>query len=297
MTKTVLTTIALSLTFLLTCLQAKAQEEDCTYFGLPVPGELPQDFNPQELALNGAFKYNVVINNCSEIYFTAITSSENIFYSVKQEGSWTAPELASFSHPNYNDADPFLSKDGNRVYFISKRPTNASDKNLDFNIWYADRENGDWAAPKPLPAPINTEEHDEYFFSISDKGNAFFSSNRTGGLGSFDIYTVKIMGENEYSDPQNVGGPLNTDKYEFDPYISPDERFMVFSINEKGNSSLYVSHKDKNDHWTAPRNLGEQINLTNQDFAPSLSEDGKYLFFSNNGTLRWVSTDLLFSPR
>jgi len=189
-----------------------------------------------------------------------------------------------------------LTKDGNRIYFISKRPTHEADKQLDYNIWYADQENGAWAVPKPLPSPINSDEFDEYFFAISDQGNAYFSSNRSGGEGSFDIYTVKVLGENEFSEPQNVGRPISTEKYEFDPYISPDERFIIFSINENGNSSLYVSYKNKAEEWTVPQNLGEKINLTSQDFAPSLSADGKFIFYSNNGKLRWVHTDILHIP-
>ena len=121
----------------------------------------------------------------------------------------------------------------------------------------------------------------------------FFSSNRKGGEGSFDIYTAKIIGDNQFSEPQNIGQPVSTGKYEFDPYISPDEKLIIFSINEKGNSSLYYSYKDKNNKWTTPQNLGDKINITNQDFAPSLSADGKFLFYSNNGKLRWVRSKIL----
>ncbi|WP_422860836.1 TolB family protein [Flagellimonas sp. S174] len=273
-----------------------AQENDCNYFDLSLPKGVPQDFNPEVLDLKGSFKYNVEMKNCNEIYFTTIDSKENIYFSKKHDGKWSEPTIATFSDSNYNDADPFLTKDGNRIYFISKRPTHETDKNLDFNIWYADKENGEWLNPKPLAKPINSDDFDEYFFSISNMGNAFFSSNRNGGEGSFDIYTVKILDNYTFSEPKNVGRPLNTEKYEFDPYISPDERFMLFSINENGNSSLYYSSKDGNNTWTEPQSLGDQINSTRQDFAPSLSPDGKFIFYSNNGKLRWVSTAILEMP-
>ena len=275
------------------CLVSTAQESHCDYFNLPKPNTIPQDFNPSILDLDGSFKFNLEIKKCDEVYFTTISSSENIYYSKKKNDSWSEPEIASFSDPNYNDADPFLTADGNRIYFISKRPTSQEDENLDFNIWYADRENGKWAVPKPLPEPINSEEYDEYFFSISNKGNAFFSSNRPGGEGSFDIYTVTILGKDKFSEPENLGQPISTDKYEFDPYISPDERFILFSINENNNSSLYFSQKVKSGTWLRPQSLGDKINITNQDFAPSLSADGKYIFYSNNGKLKWVNVEFL----
>ncbi|MEO0901933.1 MAG: hypothetical protein AAFY00_07875, partial [Bacteroidota bacterium] len=164
------------------------------------------------------------------------------------------------------------------------------------NIWYADKKEDAWAKPKPLPAPMNSEEFDEYFFSISNKGNVFFSSNRKGGEGSFDIYTAKLLGDSKFSTPVNAGRPLSTEKYEFDPYIAPDESFILFSIYENNDSDLYVSLKNENGNWTEPQNLGDTINITGQDFAPSLSADGKFIFFSNDGKLRWVSSDILKTP-
>lgn len=293
MTLTTLKKIIFACALIVVGNKSLAQENDCPYFGLTKPSSIPQDFNPTLLALNESFKFNVEVKKCDEIYFTTIDAKENIYFAKAHDGKWSIPKIASFSDPNYSDADPFLTKKGNRMYFISERPTEPTDTNLDWNIWYVHNEKGLWSNPKPLPKPVNSDEFDEYFFSISDKGNAFFSSNRSGGEGSFDIYTVKLLDNNEFSKPRNVGQPLNTKKYEFDPYISPDENSIIFSINENGNSSLYFSYKNRKGEWAEPQNLGSQINTTPQDFAPSLSADGKFIFYSNNGKLRWVSADII----
>ncbi|MEM9362135.1 MAG: sialidase family protein [Bacteroidota bacterium] len=276
--------------------RAISQENTCTYFDLPTPKNTPLDFNPDVLDLKGSFKFNVELTHCDQIYFTTIDTNENIYFSKKKNGIWSKPKIASFSDSNHGDADPFLTKDGNRIYFISKRPTSKTDKKLDWNIWFADKKDEAWSKPKPLPEPMNSEAFDEYFFSISDKGKVFFSSNRKGGEGSFDIYTAKISSKNEFSKPVNVGRPLSTEKYEFDPYIAPDESFILFSIYENNDSDIYVGLKDENGNWTEPQNLGEKINITNQDFAPSLSADGRFIFFSNDGKLKWVSSDILKTP-
>ncbi|MFK8060656.1 MAG: TolB family protein [Polaribacter sp.] len=286
--------LVFSAIIILVCFQINAQKSNCNYFNLPKPSLIPQTFNPKILDLKGSFKFNVEIKTCNEIYFTTIKGQENIYFSKKEKNKWSEPKITSFSSTKYSDADPFLTKNGNSIYFISKRPTHKNDKNLDWNIWVANRINDKWSEPKPLPNPINLDDSNEYFFSISDKGNVFFSSNRKGGNGSFDIYTAKIIGENKFSEAKNVGKPISTEKYEFDPYISPDESVIIFSINEKGNSSLYFSKKDHNNNWTEPKNLGDQINLTRQDFAPSLSAGGKFLFYSNNGKLKWVSSNILY---
>ena len=288
--------ILIATTLLVISTSLVAQEKTCDYYGLPEPTAKPQDFNPDLLDLNGSFKFNIAINDCHTIYFTTIDTKENIYFSKKRNGKWSKPEIATFSDPSYSDADPFLTQSGDRIYFISERPTSTIDKQLDWNIWYASYKEGEWTEPNPLPVPINTDESDEYFFSISDKGNAFFSSNRIGGEGSFDIYMTKILGDNKFSEPKNIGQPVSTNKYEFDPYIAPDERFIIFSINEDGNSNLYVSHKNQRGEWMTPTSLGDEINITHQDFAPSLSADGRFIFYSNNGRLRWVSADILDVP-
>ena len=288
--------ILIAVSLMTMCIAVTGQQDPCEYFHLPRPNEVPQSFNPEVLDLNGYFKFNVEIKSCDEIYFTVASNGESIYFSKRVDSEWTAPERASFSDPEFNDADPFLTKDGSRMYFISKRPTSEKDENLDWNIWYTDKQKDGWGAPQPLPEPVNSKDFDEYFFSISDSGNAYFSSNRKGGEGSFDIYTVKILGKNKYSKPKNVGQPVSTSKYEFDPYISPDERLIIFSINEDNGSSLYYSFKDKSGYWTEPHSLGDDINISNQDFAPSLSHDGKYIFYSNDGVLKWVSVEKLNIP-
>ncbi|MCG8697042.1 MAG: hypothetical protein MI922_03225, partial [Bacteroidales bacterium] len=166
----------------------------------------------------------------------------------------------------------------------------------DYNIWYADKIDTGWSAPKALPGPINTA-YQEYFFSISNHGNAFFSSNRPGGNGSFDIYQVKISADGTMSKPKNIGAPINTSKYEYDPFISPDETFMVFSIKKKGNSDIYISFKNEKEKWSNVINLGDKINISKQDFAPSLTPDNNFLIYTNEGKLKWVSTEILVSLR
>lgn len=279
--------------FILTCHIGMAQPSQCDYFGLEKPGTLPQRFNPPILELNASFIFNAMFSpNCDEIYYTKVDARENIYFSKKVDGKWQAPKIASFSTTGFNDADPFFDPDGNRIYFISARPIDASDTEYDYNIWYADREGKGWSKPTALPSPINTD-YEEYFFSISSKGNGFFASNRPGGVGSFDIYQVKVSEDGSMTKPKNVGEPLNTSGYEFDPHISLDESFMIFSINKNGSSDIYFSYKDRKGEWVKAIELGDKINTSGDDFAPSLTPDNKHFIYTNQGALKWVSTDLL----
>lgn len=286
--------------FLILCSACFSQTNSIDYFGLTRPINKAKEFNPSILDLNGSFIFNAIYNipECDEFYFTKLESKENIYYVKKNGKIWASPEIAPFSNRSYHDADPFFTLDGNRVYFVSSRPINSSDTTNDFNIWYTDRNKTGWHEPIVLPDPVNTD-NEEYFFSISDNGNAFFASNRSGGFGSFDIYKTKLMQNGNMSKPVNIGGPINTELKEYDPYISPDESFMIFSIQNKpdqfGQSDIYFSYKNSVGEWTSPINLGDKVNSPKQDFAPSLSPDKKYIIFSNGGQLKWISIDLLDS--
>ncbi|MEM1134516.1 MAG: hypothetical protein AAGI07_01665 [Bacteroidota bacterium] len=275
-----------------------AQVTNIDYFTLEKPTTIPENFNPSILGFKESFIFNATYSlpSYKEFYFTKAESRENIYYAKKVNDVWTAPTIASFSSPHHQDADPFFTTEGNRVYFVSSRPTHVTDSTNDFNIWYADRNGESWHEPIALPAPINTD-YQEYFFSISDKGNAFFSSNRSGGLGSFDIYQTKILEDGSMSKPTNVGKPISSEYYEYDPFVASDESFMVYTIIDKpggeGKSDIYFSIKGENGEWTNPINLGDKVNTAEEDFAASISPDNQYLFYTNNGELHWVSIELL----
>lgn len=286
--------------FLVLCSACSPHTDSMDYFGLTRPINKAEEFNPTILNFKGSFIFNASYNKpvCDEFYFSKVESKENIYFSKFMDGSWTSPEIASFSSPSYHDADPFFTLEGKRIYFVSSRPVNSLDKINDFNIWYSDRTETGWNDPIALPEPINTDS-EEYFFSISDRGNAFFSSNRPGGLGSFDIYKTKILDNGDMSIPVNVGMPVSSEYYEYDPFISPDESFMIYTIINKaegvGGSDIYFSSKNKKGEWTNPVNLGKTVNTKYEDFAPSVSPDNKYIFYTNNRRLKWISIEILDS--
>ena len=288
------------LLFLITYSACFSQIESIDYFGLTRPINTVEEFNPSVLNLDGSFIFNAIYNipKCNEFYFTKIESKENIYFSKRDNGIWMSPKITSFSDESYHDADPFFALEGNRIYFVSSRPVNFEDDINDYNIWYVDRDKNGWGEPTVLPEPINTD-NEEYFFSVSNNGNAFFASNRPGGFGSFDIYKTKLMPNGDMSKPVNIGEPINTEFFEYDPYISPDESLMIFSIDNKpdgfGKSDIYFSYKDDKGKWTSPLNMGDKVNSPKTDFGSSLSPDNKYIIYTNGGQLKWINVEILDS--
>lgn len=231
-----------------------------------------------DMELNAAFT-----PDGQSLYFTKRTPKTQlwtILVSSLKQGRWSTPQVAEFSG-QYADFDPFISPDGSKLFFSSNRPGPGKTKN-DFDIWVVEKTRSGWSEPANLGLPVNTETQ-EFYPSVSANGTIYFSSNREGGKGSGDIYRSRLV-DGKYSAPENLGDSINSKSFEGDPYIAPDESFLIFvSYNRPegvGDGDLYIS-VNRDGHWTAAKNLGSTINSSALDFCPIMSPDKKYFFFTS----------------
>ena len=218
------------------------------------------------------------------LYFLKNTpdfSHWTIVVSRFEQGRWSAPVVAPFSG-QYSDADPFITPDGQRFFFISTRPVDGKRKE-DNDIWMMEKKGAGWGAPQHLGPTINSEAN-EWFPTVANNGMLYFGSERPGGQGSADIWRAPLT-QGKYGAAENLGQPINSRAGEFEPLIAPDESFLIFAAAGRegglGAFDLYVSWR-KEGVWTQPLNLGEGINSSRWDFAPKLSPDGRYFFFASN---------------
>ena len=117
-----------------------------------------------------------------------------------------------------------------------------------------------WETPENLGADINSSS-DEFGPTISSDGNTlYFSSDRPGGLGDYDIW-VSIQNGSVWSQPTNVGSPVNTDYTDFLPSVSTGGDTLYFISNRpvSQNLDIWMSWKVGND-WQNPVNLGPTVN-------------------------------------
>lgn len=216
------------------------------------------------------------------VYFTKSTTNMGfwtIVFSQFRDGAWTQPEVAPFSG-QYSDADPAVSPDGKRLFFISRRPVPGFARR-EPHIWYVERNGTAWGEPRNV-AVLNGESG-EFYPSVAADGTLYFATVRPGGLGRNDLYRSRLVG-GAYQEPENLGAPLNSPLNEGDSTIAPDQSFIIITItgrpDDMGASDLYISDF-KDGVWSAPRHLGSGVNSRALEFCPILSPDGKYLFFSS----------------
>jgi hypothetical protein len=217
------------------------------------------------------------------IYF--VRSSPNfrfwtIFVSKFENEHWTQPEVAPFSG-QYSDADPFITADGKQFYFISKRPVNGRAK-TDNDIWVMNKTETGWSEPRHLDPPVNGDA-DEWYPTLTREETIYFGSDRPGGHGKTDLYRARLA-KGKYVTAENLGEPVNTAADEYEPFIAPDESFLVFMAAGRpdgvGRGDLYVSYRH-GEKWSEPQNLGNKINSSGTEYSPKISPDGKYFFWSS----------------
>ena len=270
------------------------------YFGQKPPGITPEPFAPEFLSSQFPFVARIAFTrDGDECYFTvadATFSHPQIYLTKLENGAWTVPAVAVFAHDLTISSEPFFSADGSKLYFTSNGDGQSATNRRD--LWVTERAQEGWGDPQRLPPPINSA-YSEWFFFQEANGTVYFVSNRPGGLGGTDIYRAP----QESGRPavvEDVGAPINSKDDEWDPLVLPGGRTLVFASTRPGGAGgadLYVSYDDGRGGWTAPVNTGDGFNTQAYESAPSLSPDGKYLFFARydgkHSSLYWVAAAAL----
>jgi Tol biopolymer transport system component len=222
------------------------------------------------------------------LYFLKGLPDANFFslcVSFRKNGRWSTPEVVPFSG-RYLDADPFVTKDGKTLYFVSSRPIHAGDPvKSDWDIWKVAINANGWGAPVHLDSPFNSSAS-EYFPTLADNGNFYFGSGRPGGKGRADIYVSRWV-DGKYTQPENLGDSINTADNEYEPYITPDERFLIFMAtrpNGLANADLYISER-VNGVWSKARRLPAPVNSDALEWGAKMSRDGRLFFGSSRNKI------------
>ncbi|MGH2647032.1 MAG: hypothetical protein ACRDE8_05665 [Ginsengibacter sp.] len=204
-----------------------------------------------------------------------------ILYSKKVDGEWPLPQVADFCG-QYKDLEPAFSHDGTKLYFSSDRPLGDTGKEKDYDIWYVTKVNGKWVNPVNMQSPVNSEK-DEYYASVAANNNIYFTRAVQGR--EEDIMVCRFT-NNVYSEAESLSDSINSTGDEFNAFVDPDERFIIFSGYKRkdgyGSGDLYISKKNEKGEWQHAKNLGTPINSTALDYCPYITPDRKYFFFTSN---------------
>lgn len=168
----------------------------------------------------------VIFGRCTredgcDIFVSGMTNAEN----------WSQPKRISNSINTRSwESQPCISADGKTIYFTSNRMGGKGK----MDIWKIERlESGTWLKAINLGDSINTEGNETSPFIHADNQTLYFASDFWTGMGGYDVFVSRKNIENEWSEPQNLGYPINTH----------DDEWRII-LNTKGNIAYFSSDRD-----------------------------------------------------
>ncbi len=252
------------------------------YLGQSAPGQNPSVFAPDIVVANHS---GITISpDGHEVFWQ---SPEQTIWTTKLEnGLWTKPEAVPFSHKIkglFVDDVPFLSPDGRKMFFTSRRPVDSASAEKE-NIWFAERNSSGWSDPKPLGPEVNAMML-HWQVSVSRSGTLYFSGEGPDGHGEMDLYCSRLI-DGRYAKPQNLGPVINGETNDGYPFVAPDESYLIYG---QGNAwEFSISFRGKDGNWLPPAKLPPAF----RGFCPMVSPDGKYFFYASNGIL-WAEAKFI----
>lgn len=272
------------------------------YLGQKQPGLAAEVFAPDIISTSQHEALYGFFNNGTLLIFDRTDPSEKIWipavYVMEMtKGSWMTTKGSPYrGKPWYHS---FTSApEGKVLYFAWRGSLDQQDSSNDINIWQVQKTEAGWAEPTKLPFPVNSKDLDTYP-SVSGEGTLCFFSRREGGFGKGDIY-ISRSNNGRYTDVENLGRTINTEFSDIDPFIAPDESYLIFSSNRPGGYGgldFYISYRMKDGSWTKPLNMGAGINSSGHEDRPKVTPDGRYLFLtrdtSGNLDIYWVDAKVI----
>ena len=211
-----------------------------------------------------------------------LPGQEDLFYSIRSGGGWgkrinAGPPLNT---PD-NEGAQSMTADGELLYFTA---CNRNDGKGRCDIYLSRRKDGTWSRPLNLGAPVNSRYSEKHPSVSADGRVLYFSSDRPGGKGSYDIWMSTRTGDT-WSAPVNLGDSINTPGLEQSPFIHPDGQTLYFSSDGwpgMGRGDLFFSRKGEDGLWSAPGNLGFPVNTHNDEIGLTVNARGNRAYFASD---------------
>ena len=153
-----------------------------------------------------------------------------LYKSVKNGSTWSDATELPFNSNQYSTAHCVLSPDEKTLYFASNMPGTFGQS----DIWKAAiNDDGSFGTPINLGKTINTEGR-ETFPYINEQNKLFFATDGQQGLGGLDIFSSTLDKNNNFSEPKNIGEPINSKFDDFGYIIDLKNNSGYFSSNREG---------------------------------------------------------------
>jgi tetratricopeptide (TPR) repeat protein len=167
------------------------------------------------------------------VYYDGNKNGGDLYICNYNRNKWSQLEaLPQSINSQYSESSATFSPSGDTIYYISDNPTNSLGKK---DIFYSIKnKRGKWQQPKNAGAIINTPYNEEGASMHPNGKEIYFSSEGHKSMGGYDIYVCHKLEDGGWSEPQNIGHPINT----------PDDD-VFFVISKSGKHAYYSSVKEE----------------------------------------------------
>ncbi len=214
--------------------------------------------------------------------------------------------LSENVNSQYQETRPLIAPDGKTLYFSrANHPENTGGVDDENDIWYSEinPQTGEWEKSKNLGAPLNNKGPN-FISSITPDGNAMtvLLGNQYGNRDKMKPgVSVSSKTNDGWSAPQSLD-IINAfiESTDGNYFLANNRRVLIMAIDRYdtyGGKDLYVSFLQRDNRWTEPLNLGNDINTAHMESSPYLAADNETLYFSSKGFSGYGGSDVYISRR
>ncbi len=239
-------------------------------------------------AINSRFDeyFPFLSNDQRMLFFTkrrGFRSDENLYVSNFENDRWrNTRAVGEPFNTDVNEGMSTMVRDGRKMFFTA---CNREEVLGPCDIWEATVRKDVVERVAPLEGASNSDKWESQASISCDGRTLYFASNRPGGLGGTDIWYSRLNENGYWSEPINMGAPINTEKDEESPFITNDGNALYFcSIGHlgRGDQDIFMSRQTSNGIWTDPVNLGPKVNTAYRELGFFLSADGRTGYFASD---------------
>ncbi|MBP7460375.1 MAG: ankyrin repeat domain-containing protein [Candidatus Delongbacteria bacterium] len=218
-----------------------------------------------------------------ELFFSRHTK---IHQTIRTEQGWLKPEPVAFIH-HPRSLEAMLTPDGERLYFVSQTSLPGQSSLTPFHIRFSDRGSQGWNPPQSLDSSFENC----FYPSLTHQGIMYYTGPDN------QIYRTRYH-NGTFMPPEKLDSLINASTDQYNALIAPDESFLIYTSwrnhpSDFGGGDLYINFRSSDGQWSRAFNLGPEVNTSFHEYCPSLSPDGRYLFFTSD---RFGNEDIFVIP-
>jgi len=166
------------------------------------------------------------------IIYRGDVGNGDLYHSSFDGKDWAIPQkFGSNINTDFWETHASMSRDGNTLYFVSDRPGGLGGRDIYKSVKLP---NGQWSLCQNVGPPINTPFDEDAPFLGADGITFYFATTGDKSMGFFDVMFSFIDENGKFSEPVNMGYPINTTDNDVFYVATPDnKRFYLSSGHEE----------------------------------------------------------------